>query len=87
MRRAVSLRKGPFFVAGIRLITAGATYLRLPRPTGDGVGEIFCVLVLTEDGLRRDAKDQAARRFQKRPKVATILAIVDFDWLLPDGAL
>jgi hypothetical protein len=48
-------------------------------PTRDSLREVFCMLVLAEDSLRRNAKHEATRRFEERSKVTTILLIVDFD--------
>src|ERR1700736_6001817 len=45
------------------------------------------MLVLAEDGFRVDAKNGAAGRFEQRPDVAAILAVVDCDQLLPDDAI
>jgi len=57
------------------------------RPTGNRLCEIFCVLILAENGLRVNAKNGATRRFEQRPDVAAIFAVVDCDELLPDGAI
>ncbi len=56
-------------------------------PAGDRVHEILCVFVLTKGQLRIDAKDATAGRFEKWADVATVLAVVDFDELLPNGAI
>src|ERR1700674_863203 len=45
------------------------------------------MLVLAEDGFRVDAKNGATGRFEQRPDVAAVLAVVDCDQFRPDDAL
>ena len=59
----------------------------LKVPSGDGVGEIFCMLVLGESDLRLDAKDAATRGRQKRFDITAVFLIVNFGQLLPNGAV
>ncbi len=56
-------------------------------PAGNGFREVFGVLVLAEGELRSDTEDAAPGRFEKGANVAAVFAVVDFDELLPDGAI
>src|SRR5580658_7100169 len=56
-------------------------------PSGGGFGEVFCVLILTEGGLRFDAVDVAARGGEHGFDVSTIFFVVDGGEALPDSAV
>ena len=56
-------------------------------PSRDCVGEVFRMFILAEGYLGLNSVDTAAGRVEKGPDIAAVLAIVDFDDLLPDCAI
>src|SRR5262249_34929840 len=65
----------------------GNSPVLLEGPARDGFGKIFGVLVLPEDRLGLDAEDATIRAFEQGAEVAAVLAVVDLNKLLPNGAV